>query len=163
MVESTKQVTMTVNGSQVTKLVSCRTPLSDFLRNELFLTGTHIGCEQGACGACNVRIDGRVVRSCLCLAVQLEGGDVETIEGASDRGDLEALQEAFHELNALQCGFCTSGILLSMAELIKNEVKPSRERIREVLSGNICRCTGYHSIVDAVEKVVFDRSRNGES
>lgn len=155
MSEYLKKLSLTVNGKKVTKHVEPRTSLADFLRNQLALTGTHVGCEQGACGACTVRVNGVTARSCLTLAVQLEGGEVETIEGASDRGDLELLQKEFHERNALQCGFCTPGILLSMAELLNKEKTPSRERIREYLSGNICRCTGYHAIVDAVENVVL--------
>lgn len=144
-------VTLTVNGEVVEAFVPPRQHLADFLREELGLTGTHIGCEQGVCGACSVRLDGEVVRGCLVLAVQADGSRVDTIEGLSDAGELAHLQRAFENRNALQCGYCTPGMLLSAAELLKLNARPSREEIREHLSGNYCRCTGYHAIVDAVE------------
>jgi carbon-monoxide dehydrogenase small subunit len=143
----------TVNGRRVTALVPARQSLADFLRETLQLTGTHLGCEHGVCGACSVVVDGEVVRGCLCLAAQIDGKHVETIEGLSDRGALEALQSAFAECNAAQCGFCTPGMLLTARELLLTEERPSRLEIREYMSGNFCRCTGYHAIVDAIEKV----------
>lgn len=144
-------ISVTVNGEVVEALVPPRQHLADFLRETLGLTGTHIGCEQGVCGACSVRLDGEVVRGCLVLAVQADGSTVDTIEGLSDAGELVHLQRAFENRNALQCGYCTPGMLLSAAELLKLNSRPSREEIREHLSGNYCRCTGYHAIVDAVE------------
>ena len=142
---------MTVNGTAVTRTVPARRNLVDFLRYDLELTGSHVGCEHGVCGACTVRVDGVTVRGCLMLAVQAEGSRVETIEGLSDSGELAVLQKAFHERNALQCGFCTPGILLTARELLQKSPRPSREEIRAYLSGNYCRCTGYHAIVDAIE------------
>ena len=142
---------MTVNGTPVTRTVPARRSLVDFLRYDLELTGSHVGCEHGVCGACTVRVDGVTVRGCLMLAVQADGSRVETIEGLSDSGELAALQNAFHQRNALQCGFCTPGILLTACELLQKTPHPSREEIRAYLSGNYCRCTGYHAIVDAIE------------
>ena len=147
----TAEVTVTVNGITVTRHVPARRNLVDFLRYDLELTGSHVGCEHGVCGACTVRVDGVTVRGCLMLAVQADGSRVETIEGLSDSGELAALQNAFHERNALQCGFCTPGILLTARELLQKSPHPSREEIRAYLSGNYCRCTGYHAIVDAIE------------
>ena len=143
-------LSLTVNGEPVMASVPPRMHLADFLRDELGLTGTHVGCEHGVCGACTVRLDGEIVRGCLVLAVQAEGARVETIEGVSDSGEIRDLQQAFQERNALQCGYCTPGMLLAADELLRQEPRPSRERIREHLSGNYCRCTGYHAIVDAV-------------
>jgi carbon-monoxide dehydrogenase small subunit len=143
-------ISLTVNGEAVTAMVSPRMHLADFVRDELGLTGTHIGCEHGVCGACTIRLDGAIVRGCLVLAVQADGAMVETIEGVSDAGEIGDLQRAFQERNALQCGYCTPGMLLSAQELLRHEEKPSREMIREHLSGNYCRCTGYHAIIDAV-------------
>ena len=147
----TAEVTVTVNGTPVTRHVPARRSLVDFLRYDLELTGSHVGCEHGVCGACTVRVDGVAVRGCLMLAVQADGSRVETIEGLSDSGELAALQNAFHQRNALQCGFCTPGILLTARELLQKSPQPSREEIRAYLSGNYCRCTGYHAIVDAIE------------
>ncbi len=144
------RVSLTVNGEVVTAMVSPRTHLADFVRDELGLTGTHIGCEHGVCGACTIRLDGEIVRGCLVLAVQADGGTVETIEGVSDTGEVADLQAAFHQRNALQCGYCTPGMLLASQDLLQRQPSPSREAIREHLSGNYCRCTGYHAIVDAV-------------
>ena len=152
--EHSMEVTITVNGTPVTRRVEARTHLTDFLRDELGLTGSHIGCEHGVCGACTVRIDGEIRRGCLTLAVQANGRKVDTIEGLSDSGELAKLQEAFHRRNALQCGFCTPGMLLAAQDLVKTEPGADRERIREHMSGNYCRCTGYHAIVDAVEEVL---------
>jgi carbon-monoxide dehydrogenase small subunit len=157
--DQSMNVTLTVNGTKVTRRVLPRTHLIDFLRDDLGLTGSHIGCEHGACGACTVRIDGEIVRGCLTLTVQCEGRSVDTIEGLSDDGELAELQHAFHERNALQCGYCTPGMLVAALDLVKSEPDATRERIREHLSGNYCRCTGYHAIVDAIEAVLVARRK----
>jgi carbon-monoxide dehydrogenase small subunit len=152
------RVALTVNGERVGAEVEPRQNVVDFLREELQLTGSHVGCEHGVCGACTIRVDGTIVRGCLMLAVQCEGARVETIEGLSDRGDIADLQAAFCERNALQCGFCTPGILLTAQELLlQSDGTPSRDHIREHLSGNYCRCTGYQAIVDAIEAVALAR------
>jgi aerobic carbon-monoxide dehydrogenase small subunit len=153
------EVTLTVNGETVSELVEPRTTLADFLRDTLGLTGTHIGCEHGVCGACTVRVDGQILRGCLMLAVQCDGTDVETIEGLSDSGEIADLQVAFVARNALQCGYCTPGMLMTAADLLRRSRGSivSREAIRAELSGNYCRCTGYHAIVDAVEAVAHGR------
>jgi carbon-monoxide dehydrogenase small subunit len=149
--------TLTVNGTTVRRRVEARQHLVDFLREELGLTGSHIGCEHGVCGACTVRVDGQIVRGCLMLAVQANGSQVETIEGLSDSGELAALQKAFHERNALQCGFCTPGMLMAARDLQVRNPKASRDEIRAHLSGNYCRCTGYQAIIDAVEDVLHGK------
>jgi carbon-monoxide dehydrogenase small subunit len=154
-------ISLTVNGEAVAARVEARQHLVDFLRGELGLMGTHTGCEHGLCGACTVRVDGAIVRGCLVLAASLGGAIVETIEGVSDSGELSDLQEAFVARNALQCGYCTPGMLLTAADLLKANASPTREEIREHLSGNYCRCTGYHAIVDAVETVA--RQRTGKA
>jgi aerobic carbon-monoxide dehydrogenase small subunit len=154
-------ISLTVNGETVSRQVEPRTHLADFLRDNLQLTGTHIGCEHGVCGACTVRMDGDIVRGCLVLAVQADGADIWTIEGLSDSGELSGLQAAFHERNALQCGYCTPGMLLTAQELLNREALPSRETIREHISGNYCRCTGYQAIVDAVETAAKNRVGGG--
>jgi carbon-monoxide dehydrogenase small subunit len=148
------ETTLIVNGSTVTRRVQVRQHLIDFLREDLGLTGSHVGCEHGACGACTVRVDGKIVRGCLMLAVQAAGARIDTIEGLSDSGELAELQQAFHERNALQCGFCTPGMLIAAQDIVVNHPDSTREQIREHLSGNYCRCTGYHAIVDAVETVL---------
>ena len=150
--------TLTINGETVTRRIPVRQNLVDFLREEMGLTGTHIGCEHGVCGACTVRVDGKIVRGCLLLAVQAEGRNVETIEGLSDSGEIADLQDAFHKRNALQCGFCTPGMLLTVQDLALRNPQATREQIREHLSGNYCRCTGYQAIVDAVETVLAARN-----
>jgi carbon-monoxide dehydrogenase small subunit len=155
------EIALTVNGEEVRERVDARRTLVDFLREDLSLTGSHVGCEHGVCGACTVTLDGAIVRGCLTLAVQCDGAIVETIEGASDAGTIADLQEAFRTRNALQCGFCTPGMLLTAAALLAQGGMPSREKIRAHLSGNYCRCTGYHAIVDAVEAVA--RARAGEA
>ena len=147
-------ITLTVNGTAVTRRVAARQHLVDFLRDELGLTGSHVGCEHGVCGACTVRVNGEIVRGCLMLAVQADGCRVETVEGLSDSQELAKLQKAFHEHNALQCGFCTPGMLMAAQDLLAPGKKPSREDIRAHISGNYCRCTGYQSIVDAIEQVI---------
>jgi len=152
--ERLMDITLTVNGTVVTRRVAARTHLVDFLREDLGLTGSHAGCEHGVCGACTLRVDGEVVRGCLMLAVQANGRKVDTIEGLSDSGELAKLQKAFHEKNALQCGFCTPGMLMAAQDLVLSSKKPNREEIRAHISGNYCRCTGYHAIVDAIEEVI---------
>ncbi len=151
-------ITLTVNGETVVETVDARTSLVDFLREQLALTGSHVGCEHGACGACTVRVDGAIVRGCLMLAAQCDGAMIETIEGVSDAGEIADLQAAFEQRNALQCGFCTPGILLTAQDLLARGGVPSREKIREQISGNYCRCTGYQAIVDAVESVAQARA-----
>ena len=153
-----RTVTLTINEKPVTAAVEPRTHLADFLREGRNLTGTHIGCEHGVCGACTVRLDGEIVRGCLTLAVQCDGATVETIEGVSDGGTIADLQEAFRLRNALQCGYCTPGMLLTAQELLSQGGVPSRDAIREQMSGNYCRCTGYQAIVDAVESVAHARA-----
>ena len=157
MSEETCKIALTVNGEMLTKTVNVRQHLVDFLRLELGLTGSHLGCEHGICGACSVRVDGSVVRGCLMLAVQADGTDVMTIEGLTETGEISDLQKHFVDRNALQCGFCTPGMLMTLAELLRNSKSSSREEIREHISGNYCRCTGYHAIVDAVETTINDR------
>lgn len=144
-------ISVSVNGERVETHVPTRLNLADFLRDHLKLTGTHVGCEHGVCGACTVRVNGDIVRSCLVLAVQAHDTAVETIEGLSDSGEISDLQAAFRERNALQCGFCTPGMLITAQDLLKQSPSPDREKIREHLSGNYCRCTGYQAIVDAIE------------
>ena len=149
--ESHVEVSMRVNGDAMTRRVEARMNLVDFLREELGLTGSHVGCEHGVCGACTVRVDGRIVRGCLMVAAQADGADVWTIEGLSDTGEIRALQDAFVERNALQCGYCTPGMLLTAAELLERRPDADRAEIRRFISGNYCRCTGYEAIVDAIE------------
>ena len=158
MSETRCDITLTVNGETVAETVDARKTLVDFLRDDLVLTGSHVGCEHGVCGACTVRVDGVVVRGCLMLAAQCDGATVETIEGVSDAGEIADLQKAFEQRNALQCGFCTPGMLLTAQELLRGGGIPSREKIREQISGNYCRCTGYHAIVDAIESVAEARA-----
>jgi carbon-monoxide dehydrogenase small subunit len=148
--EPTLEIACTVNGAPVRDRVPVRQSLVDWIRHGLGLTGSHVGCEHGVCGACHVVVGGKVVRGCLMLAAQADGEVVETIEGATDTGRVRVLQDAFYERAALQCGFCTPGMILQSAELLERDKAPSRETIREALSGNYCRCTGYHAIVDAV-------------
>jgi carbon-monoxide dehydrogenase small subunit len=162
MSERTFELSLRVNGEDVHERVEARKTLVDFLRDDLGLTGSHVGCEHGVCGACSILLDGAVVRGCLTLAVQCDGADVQTIEGLSDSGAIADLQDAFHRRNALQCGFCTPGMLMSAHELLRRsgDIVTSRDAIRDYLSGNYCRCTGYHAIVDAVESIA--RSRAGK-
>ena len=157
MSEDTAQVSLVVNGEPVTRTVPVRQHLVDFLRTDLGLTGSHLGCEHGVCGACSVRVDGRVVRGCLMLAAQADGAEVVTIEGLTDTGEIADLQAAFVSRNALQCGFCTPGMLMTAAELLAEKQQKSREEIRTFLSGNYCRCTGFHAIVDAIESTLAKR------
>jgi aerobic carbon-monoxide dehydrogenase small subunit len=155
--DRTLDIAMQVNGEDVRMRVEARKTLVDFLRDDLGLTGSHIGCEQGVCGACTVLLDDAVVRGCLVLAVQCDGFRVETIEGISDSGILADLQDAFQRRNALQCGFCTPGMLIGAQDLLARGGVPSREAIREHISGNYCRCTGYQAIVDAIESTAHAR------
>ena len=152
------EVSFTVNGAQYYETAEARWSLADFLRHKLRLTGTHLGCEHGVCGACTVLLDGRSVRGCLTLAVQANGKSVETVEGlALTETELNVLQQAFWENHGLQCGFCTPGILMTLTEFLRDNPNPSETEVREALSGNICRCTGYQGIVaaamDAAEKL----------
>jgi aerobic carbon-monoxide dehydrogenase small subunit len=152
-------ISLTVNGERVQERVDARKTLVDFLREDLLLTGSHVGCEHGICGACTVRVNGEITRGCLMLAVQCDGAKVETIEGLSDSGEVADLQAAFEQRNALQCGYCTPGMLATAQDLLKRTKNvPSREQIRAHISGNYCRCTGYHAIVDAVEAVAQARA-----
>ena len=156
---STLDIRLTVNGESVAETVEPRLTLVDFVRETLGLTGSHVGCEHGVCGACTVRLDGAIVRGCLTLAAQCDGATVETIEGVSDAGDIADLQEAFRKRNALQCGFCTPAMLLTAQDLLAQGGVPSRDTIREHISGNYCRCTGYQAIVDAIESVAQTRAK----
>lgn len=154
-------VTLTVNGRENSVSVDARTLLSDLLRDELGLTGTHLGCEHGVCGACTVIMNDRPVRSCLMLGVQAEGASIETVEGMAEGegdDDLHPLQKAFWKEHGLQCGFCTPGMLMAALHLLRNNPDPDREQIRISLSGNLCRCTGYENIVDAVERAASEMS-----
>ena len=157
MSDETKTITLVVNGETVPRLVDARQHLVDFLRGELGLTGSHLGCEHGICGACSVRLDGDVIRGCLMLAIQADGSTIETVEGLTASGEVADLQENFVERGALQCGFCTPGMLITTAELLREATPKTRAEIREFLSGNYCRCTGYHAIVDAVETTLNQR------
>jgi aerobic carbon-monoxide dehydrogenase small subunit len=158
MSERFHDIAISVNGEEVRESVDARTTLVDFLRETAGLTGSHVGCEHGVCGACSVRVDGAVVRGCLMLAVQCDGARVDTIEGVADSDEITDLQQAFIARNALQCGYCTPGMLLAAQELLAHGGVPTREQIRAHLSGNYCRCTGYQAIVDAVEAVALART-----
>jgi carbon-monoxide dehydrogenase small subunit len=155
---STRDITVTVNGTAHRHAVEPRLLLSDFLRGTLGLTGTHVGCEHGVCGACTVLLDGDSVRACLMFAVQADGCRVETVESLGRIGALNPLQQAFHEHHALQCGFCTPGMLMTATDLLKKYPLASDDEIREGLSGNLCRCTGYEHIVAAIRAVVKERT-----
>src|SRR4029453_14146845 len=163
MSEETMSISLTVNGEKVSRSVPVRQHLVDFLRTELGLTGTHLGCEHGSCGACSVRVDGVLVRGCLMLVVQTEGSEVVTIEGLDATGEIADLQAAFVERNALQCGFCTPGILMAAAELVRAGARNTRAEIRTHLAGNFCRCTGYHAIVDAIAATLDRRANGGDN
>jgi carbon-monoxide dehydrogenase small subunit len=158
MNERFHEIALQINGENVSERVDARTTLVDFLRERLALTGSHVGCEHGVCGACSVRVNGAVVRGCLMLAVQCNGMQVTTIEGVGRTDEIADLQRAFIERNALQCGYCTPGMLLTAQELLNARGVPSREAIRAYLSGNYCRCTGYQAIIDAVEAVAHARA-----
>jgi len=156
-------VRLTVNGRPVEQVVEARRSLADFLREDLGLTGTHVGCEHGVCGACTVLVDGRSARSCLLFAAQLEGRAVTTIEGLTPAEGLSPLQESFRVCHAMQCGFCTPGMIVTTTELLAQEPAPSTETIREAISGNLCMCTGYVNIVRAVEQAVAARAAGGRA
>lgn len=148
--EQTVEITATVNGETVRSRVSSRISLADWLRHKLGLTGTHVGCEHGVCGACSTEVGGAVVRSCLMLAAQIDGERITTIDAAKPSPIVKALQTAFFDRAALQCGFCTPGMIMQASELLRHNPEPDRETIRDAISGNYCRCTGYHAIVDAI-------------
>lgn len=154
-------VELTINGTRYASRVEPRALLVDFIREEAGLTGTHVGCAQGVCGACTVLIDGQAARSCLLLAVQCEGEKIETVESLGTMEQLSAVQQAFWEKHGLQCGFCTPGMLMTVEEMLRNNPSPDREEIREAISGNLCRCTGYQTIVDSVERAVELRKASG--
>jgi carbon-monoxide dehydrogenase small subunit len=145
-----REITVHINGLAYSKTVESRTTLVDFIRNDCGLTGTHVGCEHGACGACTVLVDGYSTRSCLMLGVQCQGKQVQTVEGLANGGILNVLQQSFQDHHALQCGFCTAGILMTMTEFLRDNSDPTEHEVREILSGNVCRCTGYLPIVQAV-------------
>lgn len=151
------EITVSVNGLSYTRRVEPRLLLTDFLRHELGLTGTHVGCEHGVCGACTVLIDGRSARSCLTLAVQVDGADVETVEGQGNVEKLGRVQQAFRDHHGLQCGFCTPGFIMTITDMLRHHPLDNDEEIREALSGNICRCTGYEHIVNAVRELAKER------
>lgn len=161
MVSTKVNITLTVNGVDRRVAAEPRWLLSDVLRHELGLTGTHVGCEQGVCGSCTVLIDGEPMRSCLQFAVQAEGHDIVTIEGVTPETGLSPLQQAFSKHHALQCGFCTPGMVLTAEALLRKNPKPDEDTIREAMSGNICRCTGYQSIVDAVLAAANQGTKEG--
>lgn len=154
-----QSIQLTLNGSSRCGQAQSRTLLSDFLRHELGATGTHVGCEHGVCGACTVHIDGVAQRSCLALAVQVEGRCVDTVEGLATDGELNDLQQAFRKHHALQCGFCTAGILMSCSDYLQRVPNPTEEQVRDMLSGHLCRCTGYTPIVQAVLEVAAARAQ----
>ncbi len=156
------ELSVSVNGELTAAQVDPRTLLSDYLRDHLGLTGTHVGCEHGYCGACTVLVDGASVRSCLTLAVQADGRSVDTVESLASNGELHPIQQAFKECHGLQCGFCTPGLLMSVLELAATNPGCGRDEIREHLSGNVCRCTGYHHIVDAVEAALNSVREQGD-
>ena len=156
------EIALTVNGEAVQEAVAPRTSLADMLRDDLRLTGTHLGCEMGSCGACLVMLDGAPVHACLVLAVQASGHSVETIEGLNESGGIADIQQHFYERNALQCGFCTSGMMMSAQALLASNPAPTREEIRDALSGNYCRCTGYEAIIDAISATAAQRLANAE-
>jgi aerobic-type carbon monoxide dehydrogenase small subunit (CoxS/CutS family) len=162
MMSDTKTIQLTVNGQYRRHQVQPRQHLVDFLREELDLTGSHLGCEHGVCGACTVKLDGAIVRGCLVLAVQADGKSVETIEGLSESGAMRDLQQAFLNRNALQCGYCTSGMLMAASELIDTRPDAGREEVRLWISGNYCRCTGYQAIVDAICDVLAERRTSAD-
>lgn len=149
-----RNITVTVNGTQFERSVEPRLLLSDFIRHEIGLTGTHVGCEHGVCGACTVLFDGDPVRSCLMFAVQSDGHEIQTVESLGTPDEMHPLQEAFWDAHALQCGFCTSGFLMTLLPVIEGKSELSEKEIREAISGNLCRCTGYQHIVDAVKEAI---------
>ena len=160
-IESKLWITTTINGAKGTHLVEQRMTLADFLRKQIGLPGTHLGCEHGSCGACTIILDGKAVRSCLILAVQADGAVIETVEGLASEGELTQLQEAFHAHHALQCGFCTSGFLMSLTARLREGPIDTEAEAREALSGNICRCTGYSGMVEALLSLSNEANEDG--
>jgi aerobic carbon-monoxide dehydrogenase small subunit len=154
-------ISVTVNGRTYQRDVEPRLLLVHFLRDELGLTGTHVGCDTSSCGACTVRLDGKTVKSCTVFAFQADGHEVQTIEGLAQNGQLHPLQRAFHEQHALQCGFCTPGMIMAATEIVERGAAPTDEEIRKALEGNLCRCTGYHNIVEAVKVAAQEVGRAG--
>ena len=152
-IASSKAVTVTVNGVEYEREVEARKLLIHFVRDDLDLTGSHIGCDTGNCGACSMIVDGRLVKSCMLLAVQADGSKIETVEGLAEDGELTALQQSFSDHHALQCGYCTPGMLMSATALLRQNPHPSEDEIKKGLQGNICRCTGYWNIFEAVKSV----------
>ncbi|MED4906666.1 (2Fe-2S)-binding protein [Brevibacillus centrosporus] len=160
---NTKEITVTVNGKQLTETVETRMLLADFIRDHLNLTGTHLGCEHGVCGACTVSVDGKAARSCLMLAVQADGCSIDTVESlVKEDGTLHPLQQAFSDNHALQCGFCTPGFMMTLVDFLNENPNPNEHEIREAISGNLCRCTGYANIVKAVEQASQALAKQGE-
>jgi aerobic carbon-monoxide dehydrogenase small subunit len=159
--DASSEIAFNLNGAGVRIAVAPRQHMADMLRQAFGLTGTHLGCEHGVCGACNILVDGHVVRGCLMLAIQADGTDVTTIEGLSESGAIADLQVAFVQRNALQCGYCTPGMLMTAHALLQRDPMPQRSDIRETISGNVCRCTGYHAIVDAIEIAASERRKTG--
>mgnify|MGYP003389175461 CR=1 FL=1 len=157
----TIEVSLILNDQKITATIPARENLADFIRHRVGLMGTNVGCEQGICGACTIRMNGDMVRSCLTLTAQAQGKTLETIEGVTASGEISDLQNAFYRNNAAQCGYCTPAMLITAAELLEKNANPDRDDIREFLSGNICRCTGYHAIIDAIEEVAKERN-NGQ-
>jgi aerobic carbon-monoxide dehydrogenase small subunit len=155
-----QSITVTINGKAYERFVDVRTTLADFIRQELDLTGTHLGCEHGVCGACTVLFNCEAVRSCLMLAVQADGAELHTVEGLADGDQLHPLQRAFQDKHALQCGFCTPGFLMTARAFLEEKPLPTREEVRDAISGNICRCTGYQPIVDAILQAAEDLDRS---
>ena len=158
-----RKVAVTVNGKSYEREVESRLTLVDFIRHELLLTGTHVGCEHGVCGACTVLLDGAAVRACLLLAVQANGKRIDTVEGLADGDKLNPLQEAFRDNHGLQCGFCTPGMLMTLTEFLREQPNPTEAEVREAISGNLCRCTGYQAIVAAALDAAQRFSKDGES
>ena len=154
------EITLRVNGREHSAQVEARTLLSDFLREELHLTGTHIGCDTGNCGACTIHVDGKAVKSCMILAVQADGSEVTTVEGLASGDQLHPIQEGFKEEHGLQCGFCTPGMMMTALDLLNNNPKPTEEEIRHSLEGNFCRCTGYHNIVKSIQHAAGKMASN---
>jgi len=161
-VDGQEPIAVTVNGTRHERSVEPRLLLSDFLRHDLGLTGTHVGCEHGVCGACTVLLDGEAVRSCLVFAIQTDGHRVETVESLASNGTLHPIQQAFHDAHGLQCGFCTPGILMTLVPWLEEHPSPDEAEIREAISGNLCRCTGYANIVKAVQLAIA-RTADGRS
>lgn len=160
---NTREITVTVNGKRLTETVETRLLLADFIRDHLNLTGTHLGCEHGVCGACTVLVDGKAARSCLMLAVQADGCTIDTVESlVNEDGTLHPLQQAFSDNHALQCGFCTPGFMMTLVDFLNENPNPNEQEIREAISGNLCRCTGYANIVKAVEQASQALAKQGE-